>query len=242
MLKRFEAEKTRLAFRLDPSFPRLSDKQKQAADDYWQHAKQSNPKLFDAPILCCNGAKFSWGRVDFSLNSSNYSVYKWARDHGYTIPGTYSMGDCVVPYDFDGDSYVFAQRNKGVSWDEAKLSGFGGVLEPPDGQVGQEIDNFVAYLMFHIGRELSEETTSSSLSAIRFLGGYYDEETRKVEFFHSVMGRGIALNGQENKRIIETPRSDLRGFVSANSHRIEASTLNHLNHWAKKMEQRPLVS
>ena len=239
MIKYFEAKEKKLSFCRDDSYPRLTNLQKADVKSHWENAQRTNPNLFNSQIYCCNGVKTGlFGRTSFSINKSDYATYEWARANGKkAIKGVFAMGDCVIPYEVDADSYCFALRGNGVAFDQGKYCGFAGVI---DYDRSVEMTNFLQYLVVHGAKEVNEETTTTALSALRLLGGYFDTETNKVEFFHAASVRNLSLKGGENKRLVMIPRRGVRDFLDANSEQIETSTLNHLNHWASKMDRKPL--
>jgi hypothetical protein len=226
MICHLEAD-SRLTFHLDNSHPRLNTEDLALAQSYWEKIVQKNPSVFDGEIYSCNSLVQDATGIHIHVDRTNYSLYKWARDHKKTIPGTHVMGTCMFVFDKQRESYVLVQRADTVAFDVGKISGIGGVVDYQE--VGMA--SFSDYIQQAVETEVSEELiTTNGVHGVSLLGLYYDSETLKTEFAYYGEAQVLGVKANENKRIVEVGKNQLGAYVHDFEDQIEESTKNHLLH------------
>lgn len=229
-------------FKVEDKFPKLSNQQKEEIGKHWQQVSRGST-MFPGGVWCAHSVNTGPGReLNIEVNRSDYAVYKYTRDNGLEIPGTYSIGVGTLVYDEEKEAYVFAERSGEVGFDKRKISMFGGVVDWDNTQREpkevKEVD-FMEMIREQAQKELGEELKvdkNGRMGAPTLIGAYVDEGTLKVEFAFVVTARGIKLSGdKENTKLIYVKTTDLPNFFNQNRERMEGSTIGHLEYWTKVM-------
>jgi hypothetical protein len=233
-------EKQQINFVTRDEFPLLSTEQQAAVEPYWQELLVNKPDLFNGPLYACNGIVSETAEhIIFGINQTDYATYKYMRDHGILAVGTYAIGDGTFIYQRSDDSFVFLERTDKVGFDEGTISGTGGALSVPNHPVADH--DFMQFISDHARQETAEELIIEGLEAPVLLGFYLDEDTFKLEFIFAAAAIRCQLNADdypENTRVITVKRGEVTTLLTK---QLETSTKKHLQHWAARMDERPLV-
>ncbi|MEK7154889.1 MAG: hypothetical protein AAB697_02055 [Patescibacteria group bacterium] len=233
MITYFEAGTRDFLFYRKEGFPKVTETDRLGIERHWQELQKKNPTgLFNGQIYSCNAFDDDGHRLAIGVNQVDYKTYKWARDKKRLIPGAYTMGNCMLLFDPKRESFTLLQRSSGVAFDTGKISGIGGVLDYKQ----MDMRNFIGYVeQATIGEVAEEVRLQGGLKAVALLGLYWDTETYKVEFAYYGEAEVQGVKADENKKVIEVPKTELASFTKQNGYRIEASTRVHLNHFASKL-------
>lgn len=211
--------------------PPLSEKDRSDVRRFFEGERRSNRALFDGPILTCVRADIDDERALFTLASSTYAPYAWARRNGVARPGLYAVGTNVMVFERSCRCWALFARGDAVLFDRARLAMIGGVATPPE---FWDVD-LAWHLRVETARELDEEVAFPARfdpAALDFVGAYLDEPTLKLELLFCANVDRCSLAGQENSAIVRVPSSDLARFFAENEALFEASSAVHLSHVA----------
>jgi hypothetical protein len=233
VIKYFEAKGKDFVFFLNPGFPALDESQRLAIDAHWEEAKAKNPKIFNGEIYCCNYLQENGVQVVVGLNKSDYKTYKWARDNNIELTGAYTMGNGAILLDPTKNAFIMVERADDLAFDEGKVTSVGGVIDYAE----VDMSEFSDYLRKLTAAEVDQELEFTGLGELSLLGVYYDTETMKLEFCYTGTIEGAGIKESENKRIVDVPVGYMGEFLQANKGRVEASSLQHLEHWAPRLDE-----
>ena len=243
-MRYFEAKDTNFSFVTRPEHPAIVAGDQANIAAHWAKILEKKPNSFNGSIICCNGIiAESPTAVTLGINRSDYATYQYARDHQHKINGAYGAGDATIIYLKPSDSYVFVKRSHiNVSFDEGKYSiGSGGVLSSSESPVSDA--DFLTYVSQHADQETAEELKVGGLGPSILLGLYLDVSdvmVNKLEFLFAAPAAWCLLKqvaNNENTELIKVKRGAVTRFLADNRTLLETSTLNHLNHWAPKLDQ-----